>query len=136
MGLHLQRMSLFLGVVTVPIIITWLFSEQILKAIIPEAELAELAGQYLRILAIGAPGYALFEAGKRYVQAQGIFAASTYVLMICAPLNAVLNYVLVWVGKLRGCPQQGILLIRVLTLRTASKVWVWVCGCTDVGGYC
>lgn len=92
-------MLLFLGVITVPIIITWLFSERILMAIIPEPELAVLAGLYLRILTIGAPGYALFEAGKRFVQAQGIFAASTYVLMICAPLNALLNYILVWVGK-------------------------------------
>lgn len=100
-GLHLQRMSLFLGVITVPIIITWLFSEQILMMIIPEPELAKLAGLYLRILTIGAPGYALFEAGKRFVQAQGIFTASTYVLMICAPLNGVLNYVLVWVGESR-----------------------------------
>lgn len=90
-------MSLFLGVVTIPIVIVWMFSEEILMAIIPEAELAVLAGQYLRILTFGAPGYALFEAGKRFVQSQGIFTASTYVLLICAPLNAVLNYVLVWV---------------------------------------
>lgn len=94
-------MSLFLGVITIPIVITWLFSEQILRVIIPEPELAELAGLYLRILTIGAPGYALFEAGKRFVQAQGIFTASTYVLMICAPLNGVLNYILVWVSEFR-----------------------------------
>lgn len=93
-------MVFFLGVVTIPIVFLWIFSENILKAIIPEVELAMLAGQYLRILTFGAPGYALFEAGKRYVQAQGIFTASTYVLMICAPLNAVLNYILVWVCEL------------------------------------
>lgn len=101
--------------------------------IIPEPELAVLAGLYLRILTIGAPGYALFEAGKRFVQAQGIFAASTYVLMICAPLNALLNYVLVWVGKFLFLFP---FLSETTDMEIASKVWVWVCGCADVGGYC
>ena len=36
------------------------------------------------------PGYALFEATKRFLQAQGIFGASTLVLFIAAPINAVL----------------------------------------------
>lgn len=53
-GLHLQRMICFLMCITVPVIIIWLFSEQILTAIIPEPELAVLAGRYLRILTIGA----------------------------------------------------------------------------------
>lgn len=126
-------MSLFLGVVTVPIIITWLFSEQLLRVIIPQPELAALAGQYLRILTIGAPGYALFEAGKRFMQAQGIFTASTCVLMVCAPLNALLNYVLVWVSKFLFSPLKK---ETITDMRIASKVWVWVCGCADIGGYC
>ena len=38
------------------------------------------------------PGYALFEATKRFLQAQGIFGASTLVLFIAAPINAVLYF--------------------------------------------
>ncbi|RPB04218.1 MATE efflux family protein [Choiromyces venosus 120613-1] len=72
-GLHLQRMIWFLGLVSVPIITTWYFAEPILNAVIPEPELAVLSGRYLRI-----------------------FTASTFVLLICAPVNAVLNYLLVW----------------------------------------
>lgn len=98
-GLHLQRMIYFLSCITVPIIMIWLCAEQILTFLIPEPELAVLAGKYLRILAIGAPGYAFFEAGKRFVQSQGNFAASTYVLLFCAPFNAIMNYVLVWHPK-------------------------------------
>ncbi|KAI5845013.1 mate-domain-containing protein [Morchella snyderi] len=98
-GLHLQRMVCFLMCITVPVIIIWLFSEQILTVIIPEPELAVLAGRYLRILTLGAPGYACFEAGKRFVQAQGNFTASTYVLLFCAPFNAIMNYILVWHPK-------------------------------------
>jgi MATE family multidrug resistance protein len=29
-----------------------------------------------KVLIFGAPGYAVFEAGKRYLQAQGIFTAT------------------------------------------------------------
>jgi MATE family multidrug resistance protein len=54
------------------------------------------------------PGYAFFEGAKRFLQAQGIFGASTVVLFVAAPINAVLyllhklnvsnrrNYALVW----------------------------------------
>lgn len=66
--------------------------------VVPEPRIAILAGQYLRILLIGAPGYACFESGKRYLQAQGLFSASLYVLLICAPVNAFLNWLLVWVS--------------------------------------
>ena len=61
----------------------------ILMAIVPEQDVAKLAGLYLKVLLLGAPGYATFEAGKRYVQAQGLFSASLYVLLICAPLKRI-----------------------------------------------
>jgi len=95
-GLQLQRMLYFLLVITIPISIIWFFGASILSLIVPEAETARLAGLYLRILIAGAPGYAAFEAGKRYVQAQGIFSATMYILLICAPLNAFLNWFMVW----------------------------------------
>lgn len=41
-------------VITVPIGTVWIFSPQILKRIVPEQEVAEMAGQYLRILLLGA----------------------------------------------------------------------------------
>ncbi|KAK0806610.1 hypothetical protein LTR75_006936 [Friedmanniomyces endolithicus] len=78
----------------------------ILSAIIPEKEIAVLAGQYLKVLIIGAPAYALFESAKRYVQAQGRFAATMYVLLIAAPLNVFLHWLFVWQFKwgFIGCP--------------------------------
>jgi MATE family multidrug resistance protein len=42
------------------------------------------------------PGVAAFESGKRFVQAQGLFHATTYALMIGAPLSYFLNWLLVW----------------------------------------
>ncbi|KAF1362851.1 MATE efflux family protein [Lizonia empirigonia] len=95
-GLQLQRMLAFLLLITIPISIIWAFGTEILSLIVPEKETARLAGLYLRILIFGAPGYAAFESGKRYVQAQGLFSVNMYILLICAPLNAFLNWLFVW----------------------------------------
>ncbi|KAF2716351.1 MATE efflux family protein [Polychaeton citri CBS 116435] len=105
-GLYLQRMVFFIYVCTVPIAVAWFFGGAILSFIIPEKEIAMLAGQYLRILIIGAPGFATFECAKRYVQAQGLFNASLYVLLFAAPLNAFLHWLFVWHFQwgFIGCP--------------------------------
>ncbi|EXJ84148.1 hypothetical protein A1O3_04815 [Capronia epimyces CBS 606.96] len=95
-GLQMQRMVFFLWTISIPIAIVWVLAENILRVIVPEPAVAELAGLYLRVVLFGAPGYAAFEAGKRFVQAQGLFSASLYVLIVCAPFNAFLNWLLVW----------------------------------------
>jgi len=95
-GLQLQRMACFLLLVVIPLALVWWNSTKILLAIIPEPQSAELAGRYMRVLIIGMPPFVFFECGKRFVQAQGLFAANTYVLAIAAPLNILLNYTFVW----------------------------------------
>ena len=99
-GLHLQRMILFLWCVTIAIAAIWLSSTRILLLVIPELECARLAGSYLKVVLLGAPGFAAFEAGKRFLQAQGLFFANLYVLLFCAPLNAFMNWLFVWVCRL------------------------------------
>lgn len=94
-GLYLQRMVYFLWLLIIPISIVWLNAERILSSMIA-ADSAKLAASYLRIILLGTPGYAAFEAGKRFVQAQGLFSATTYVLLIAAPSNMALNYLFVW----------------------------------------
>jgi MATE family multidrug resistance protein len=96
-GLHLQRMVLLMLLVTIPIGAMWLCSGWILAALVPEKELAYMAGRYLQILLAGAPGYAIFEAGKRFTQAQGLFNASLFVLIVATPVNFLLNYLFVFV---------------------------------------
>lgn len=53
-------------------------------------------GIFLRYLLIGAPANIAFEGVKKFCQAQGIMNASTWVLLIVAPINALNNYLLVW----------------------------------------
>ncbi|KAL8969761.1 MAG: hypothetical protein Q9183_001840, partial [Haloplaca sp. 2 TL-2023] len=95
-GLQTQRMVFFLWFITLPIAVIWLSASSILMLIVPEHDVARLAGLYLKVVLIGAPGYACFESTKRYLQAQGLFSASLYVLLICAPLNAFMNWLFVW----------------------------------------
>ncbi|TVY27304.1 putative transporter [Lachnellula hyalina] len=95
-GLHLQRMSALMIVATIPIGAIWISSPWILQRLVPEPELAELAGLYLRYYLIGAPGYGLFEAGKRFTQAQGNFTASLVVMILCAPLNVFWSWLFVF----------------------------------------
>ncbi|KIX05374.1 uncharacterized protein Z518_06246 [Rhinocladiella mackenziei CBS 650.93] len=95
-GLHVQRMSMLVCVVTIPIGTIWICSPWILSALVPERDEAVLAGTFMRIYLIGAPGWAIFEAGKRLCQAQGDFTASLAVVLICAPLNILWNWLLVF----------------------------------------
>lgn len=95
-GLYFQQMVLILWLITIPIGMIWLNSASLLGAVVPDKNTADLASTYLRVLLLGAPGYAAFEAGKRFVQSQGIFHATTLVLLSVAPLNAFMNWLLVW----------------------------------------
>ena len=95
-GLQLQRMCCFLLLLSIPLAAIWVFSEQILAGLVPDRETAALAGLYLRILVFSMPASAVFECSKRYMQAQGLFTANTYVLLIAAPFNVFLNWLLVW----------------------------------------
>ncbi|ANZ77255.1 BA75_04294T0 [Komagataella pastoris] len=100
-GVHFLRCTTFLLLLYIPIFCLWFWgAEPILLKIVPNPELSGLASQYLRVLAFGLPGFILFENCKHFLQAQGIFHASTYVLLFCAPLNMLLNYLLVWDKKI------------------------------------
>lgn len=95
-GLHFQRCLCMVLTIAIPINLLWWFSSPILNVFVKNKELTDLAQTYLRIVSIGSPGFILFETGKRFLQAQGIFHAAQYVLYICTPINVILNYLLVW----------------------------------------
>lgn len=97
-GVVFVRCTLFLLALLVPIIILWTNSEAILVAIMGEdkRQVCWLAARYLKVVLVGLPGFILFENGKHFLQAQGIFHATTYILLVCAPINVWLTYTLVW----------------------------------------
>jgi MATE family multidrug resistance protein len=95
-GLQLQRMTVLLWILLFPIALLWYNATAILTSIIPDPETAALAGMYIKVLILGTPGVAAFESGKRFVQAQGLFHATTWVLLVGAPLNIFANWFFVW----------------------------------------
>ncbi|KAK3389813.1 MATE efflux family protein subfamily [Podospora didyma] len=95
-GLQAQRMTWMLWILMIPIAFLWWFSFPILRALVPSEETAELAALYLRVLILGMPGVAAFESGKRFVQSQGLFHATTYTLLIGAPLSFFQNWLFVF----------------------------------------
>lgn len=97
-GLHIQRMIALLLLVTIPVGAIWLCSPWILARLVPETKVAYLAGDFLRFYLIGAPGFGIFEAVKRFTQAQGDFVGPMVTAMICAPFNVFLNWLLVFVS--------------------------------------
>ncbi|KAJ3111959.1 hypothetical protein HK100_002497 [Physocladia obscura] len=95
-GIHLQRALLCMSLMFVPVAALWWSAEPVLRALGQEPQLAENAALFLRWLTLGAPGYIYFEATKKFLQAQGIMDAGSYVLMIASPINVLLNYLFVW----------------------------------------
>ncbi|KAM0355637.1 hypothetical protein ACHAPU_000022 [Fusarium lateritium] len=91
-GMHIQRMVVFMSMVMIPVGALWLCSHWILPFLVPQETLALKAASFLRASLVGLPGYAFFEAGKRFLQAQGKFGPGMIVLIICAPVNAFLSW--------------------------------------------
>ncbi|KID82297.1 Multi antimicrobial extrusion protein [Metarhizium guizhouense ARSEF 977] len=95
-GLQCQRMTAMLLALSGPVAVLWIFSERILAGLVPDPETARLAAVYLRILVFAIPGIVIFETGKRFLQAQGLFRATTYILLTAAPINVFVHWLLVW----------------------------------------
>ncbi|CAH02896.1 uncharacterized protein KLLA0_A06952g [Kluyveromyces lactis] len=96
-GVHMQRCIMFSFTVFIPFGFIWWWSETLLTLVMPhEPELIHMTAKFLRVSILGAPAYIIFESLKRFLQAQGIFDAGIYVLMICAPWNMFVSYTLVW----------------------------------------
>lgn len=98
-GLWSQRMAVVMSITLIPIFAIWFSSESILLGLRQDPEVAHLAAVYLKWVSIGLPAYAFNCISRRYFQSQGLFAVPTRVISAIAPINALLNYILVWGPK-------------------------------------
>lgn len=129
-GLYLVRCTILLFIVYVFVFALWMFgSEPILALLIESSDpkIVKLASRYLQVLSFGVPGFIIFENCKHYLQCIGIFHAPTYVLFFCAPLNIVLNYLLVWnqtigIGFL-GAPLAVVITNWVMCFSLCGYIW-------------
>ncbi|KAG2159453.1 MATE efflux family protein [Suillus bovinus] len=95
-GLWTQRMTVVVAVTLIPMFAIWFNAEPILLLLKQEPEVARLAGIYLKWASLGLPAYAFNCISRRYFQSQGLFAVPTRIIMSVAPLNVLMNYLLVW----------------------------------------
>lgn len=95
-SLYAMRTMFLLLLLMIPQIIIFWCAEPILLALRQDPRVAEKAAAYLRVLSFGLPGYAVFEVSRRWLQAQGLMSAPTLCLVLVAPFNMLMNYLLVW----------------------------------------
>ncbi|KAG2366411.1 MATE efflux family protein [Suillus spraguei] len=95
-GLWTQRMTIVVAISLIPMFAIWFNAEPILLLLKQDPEVARLAGIYLKWASIGLPAYAFNCISRRYFQSQGLFDAPTRIIVGVAPINVILNYLLVW----------------------------------------
>jgi MATE family multidrug resistance protein len=95
-GLWSQRMLVVTAATLIPVFIIWFNAESILLLLRQDPEVAHLAAVYLKWSSFGLPAYSFNYISRRYFQSQGLFAVPTKIILVVAPINALLNYVFVW----------------------------------------
>ncbi|KIL62654.1 hypothetical protein M378DRAFT_25493 [Amanita muscaria Koide BX008] len=95
-GLWAQRMTVVIAFSLIPMYLIWFNAEQILINLKQDPDVAHLAAVYLRWVSLGLPAYAFNCISRRYFQSQGLFTIPTRIVLFAAPVNVILNYLLVW----------------------------------------
>ncbi|KAM6496606.1 MATE efflux family protein [Amanita muscaria] len=100
-GLWAQRMTVMIAFSLVPMYLLWFNAERILLFLKQDPVVAHLAAVYLRWVSLGLPAYAFNSISiqlndRRYFQSQGLFNVPTRIILFAAPVNVILNYLLVW----------------------------------------
>ncbi|KAG6914724.1 hypothetical protein DXG01_015754 [Tephrocybe rancida] len=79
-----------------PIFFVWFNAEPILLSLKQDPEVAHLAALYLRWFSFCLPACGFNSISRRYFQSQGLFYIQTRIICIVAPVNVLVNYLLVW----------------------------------------
>ena len=86
-GFVAQRAVLICTLALIPIILLWIFVEDILLALGQEPVPSKYAAVYARTLCFGIPAFMCFEAMKRFLQAQAVVNPMLYVVGVAAVLH-------------------------------------------------
>ncbi|KIK96911.1 hypothetical protein PAXRUDRAFT_768490 [Paxillus rubicundulus Ve08.2h10] len=95
-GLWTQRMTVLQLLVLIPISSIWLNAESLLLLLRQDPGVAKFAGVYLKWASLSLPAYSFNCISRRYFQSQGLFAVPARTIVFVAPINMILNYLLVW----------------------------------------
>ncbi|KAG6848486.1 hypothetical protein H0H93_016593 [Arthromyces matolae] len=79
-----------------PISAIWMNAEMLLLHLKQDPEIAKLAGLYLRYMILGLPAYGFNCISRKFFQSQGLFSIQTQINLLVAPVNFLINFLLVW----------------------------------------
>jgi multidrug resistance protein, MATE family len=96
LGRHLQRAIVVEFLVSIPISILWCFTEPLLLLLGQDPEISRLSGEFARWMIPGLFPYLIYQCVAKYLQAQGIMKAGLWIMVIASPINAFLQWYLVW----------------------------------------
>ncbi|KAJ2397985.1 ethionine resistance protein [Coemansia sp. RSA 2603] len=113
-GFHLQRGLVAVAMQFLFIMPILWYLEGLLVWFKQDAYVSALCGKYVRVQLLGAPAWMFFECIKRFLQAQGIMRASTYILLAVFPIHIVSSLLLVW-SPVVGIGYLGAALANVVT---------------------
>jgi len=122
-GVTAQRAFYILAILCVPLIIFWSTTERLLLLLGQEPEIARLSGLYVRVITVVLPFYFLLEIQKRYLQCQSIVLPIMLLSFAVVPINALNNYLLIYVFELGYANQRDLthVLIMILTLSRITR---------------
>lgn len=89
-------MLVVMAATLIPVSMIWFNAESILLLLRQDSEVSHLAAVYLKWSFFGLPAYSFNCISRRYFQSQGLFAVPTKIILVVAPINALLNYIFVW----------------------------------------
>lgn len=113
-GFHLQRGIIAISIHFVLVAIGLWYLDDLLIWLQQDVGVAVLCGKFVRMQLLGGYAWMLFECVKRFLQAQGIMHASTYVLLIVLPVHLITSYLFVWSSSI-GFGFMGAAAANVLT---------------------
>ncbi|OQS02940.1 Multidrug/Oligosaccharidyl-lipid/Polysaccharide (MOP) Flippase Superfamily [Thraustotheca clavata] len=94
-GLYLQTGAIVLLAAFLPVFLVNIFSADILVFLQQPEDVAQLAGSFSRVMALGLPFLYAYELLKKVLQCQNITWPMLYSAIICNVVNVVFGYILV-----------------------------------------
>jgi len=82
-GIVTQRTLVVISVALVPIGLLWFFTAPLLELVGIEADVAERASWFARVMILGLPAIAVQETVRKYLQCQGVMRPFVYVATLC-----------------------------------------------------
>lgn len=108
-------------IISIPLILTWYFSDKWLVHLVENPEIINYASQYLKIMCLAIPGYVMFECGKKFLQSQEDFNTGRHLLFLGVPIALYLNFSLVDKIGFIGAPIAAIITYNLIGLLITIK---------------